>query len=60
VEGVQAAIQAEDYATAAGHVHRYLQFDKELLASEASAVDAGAFVRGLVGCNGPSHPARRR
>ncbi len=37
VDGVQAAIAASDYATGAGHVHRYLQFSKSLLASEAAA-----------------------
>ncbi len=34
---MKAASQAEDFATGAAHVHRYLQFDPALLASEAAA-----------------------
>ena len=41
MEGVQAALLAHDYVTAAGHVHRYMLFDKSLLASEAAA-DTGS------------------
>uniref|UniRef100_S4RGB3 Conserved oligomeric Golgi complex subunit 4 n=1 Tax=Petromyzon marinus TaxID=7757 RepID=S4RGB3_PETMA len=40
-DGVQAALNSEDYETAAGHVHRFLSLDKSVLEMSCDGRDGG-------------------
>jgi hypothetical protein len=41
VDGTREALKAEDYKTAAEHIHRYLSFDHSLIESEGSTYAEG-------------------